>query len=108
MAKATGLRFVTLGDSVDLSVPELAAFYSHARVRVRGSAAGTTEEFTGEPIVYAFAVPRNASNAALGEKFATFLVSTEGKAILRREGLDALDLPRIETGRTSTGMLASR
>ncbi len=106
MAKATGLRYVLLGDSVDLSNTELAAFYASASVSVRGATQGTTVEFTGEPIVYAFAVPRQAPNAALAQRFATFLVSDEGKAILRREGLDALDLPRVETGRASTGMLA--
>lgn len=108
MAKSTGLRFVTLGDSVDLSSTDLAGFYANARVQVRGAASGTTVEFTGEPIVYAFAVPRAASNAELAQRFATFLVSAEGKAILRREGLDALELPRIETGRVSTGTLARR
>jgi molybdate/tungstate transport system substrate-binding protein len=108
MAKSTGLRFVMLGDSVDLSSTELATFYATARVQVRGAAAGTTVEFTGEPIVYAFAVPRLAANAELAQKFVTFLVSAEGKEILRREGLDALDLPRIETGRVSTGTLAQR
>lgn len=95
MAKATGLRYVLLGDSVDLSSTELAAFYATASVSVRGATQGSSVEFTGEPIVYAFAVPRNAPNAALAQRFATFLVSDEGKAILRREGLDALELPRL-------------
>lgn len=95
MAKATGLRYVLLGDSVDLSNTELAAFYATASVSVRGATQGSSVEFTGEPIVYAFAVPRAAPNAVLAQRFATFLVSDEGKAILRREGLDALDLPRL-------------
>jgi molybdate/tungstate transport system substrate-binding protein len=108
LAKATDLKYVQLGDSVDLSNADHAAFYATASVSVRGATQGSRVEFTGEPIVYAFAVPRNAPNAALGQRFASFLVSEEGKAILRREGLDALDLPRVETGRASTGMLAAR
>jgi molybdate/tungstate transport system substrate-binding protein len=108
LAKATDLKYVLLGDSVDLSNADHAAFYATASVSVRGATQGSRVEFTGEPIVYAFAVPRNAPNAALGQRFASFLVSDEGKAILRREGLDALDLPRVETGRASTGMLATR
>lgn len=107
MAKAVGLRYVTLGDSVDLSNSDLAAFYGTASVSVRGATEGSRVEFTGEPIVYAFAVPRTAANAALAQRFVTFLVSEEGKAILRREGLDALDLPRVETGRAITGLLAA-
>ena len=107
MAKATGLRYVLLGDSVDLSVPALAGFYAQASVTVRGAQAGTQVTFTGEPIVYAFAVPRAAPSPDLARRFADFLVSTEGKAILRREGLDALDLPQVETGTQRSGMLAS-
>lgn len=108
MAKATDLRYVLLGDSVDLSNTELAAFYAGTSVSVRGPTQGSRVEFIGEPIVYAFAVPLKAPNAALAQRFVTFLVSEEGKAILRREGLDAMDLPRVETGRASTGLLAGR
>lgn len=90
MARATGLRFVTLPPGIDLSVPESAAVYAHAAVRVRGARGGDTVTFTGKPIVYAFAVPRAAPHPALARRFAAFLVSDEGRAILRREGLDAL------------------
>ncbi len=106
MAKATGLRYVLLGDSVDLSQPALASFYANASVSVRGPAGESSVTFTGEPIVYAFAVPTNAPQPELARKFADFLVSTEGKAILRREGLDALELPSVETGTARSGMLA--
>lgn len=108
LAQATDLKYVLLGDSVDLSSAAYAAFYATASVSVRGATQGSRVEFTGDPIVYAFAVPHNAPNAALGQRFATFLVSEDGKSILRREGLDAMDLPRVETGRASTGMLAAR
>ncbi len=106
VAKGTGLRYVLLGDSVDLSNTELAAFYATASVNVRGATQGASVEFRGEPIVYAFAVPLKAPNAALAQRFVTFLVSEEGKTILRREGLDVFALPRIETGRASAGVLA--
>lgn len=107
MAKAIGFKYVLLGDSVDLSAPELASFYRTASVSVRGADANQRVTFVGAPIVYAFAVPRNAPNPALAQRFAEFLVSTEGKAILRREGLDALDLPELVTGDLRSGMLAA-
>lgn len=107
MAKAIGLRYVLLGDSVDLSIPALAEFYRTASVTVRGAVAGSRVTFTGAPIVYAFAVPREAPQPALAQRFADFLVSSEGKAILRREGLDALDLPEVVTGTQRSGMLAA-
>jgi len=108
MAKAIGFRYVLLGDSVDLSVPALAEFYRNATVSVRGAVAGSRVTFVGAPIVYAFAVPRAAPQPDLARRFADFLVSTEGKEILRREGLDALDLPEVMTGTERSGMLAAR
>ncbi len=91
MARALGFRWVALGDSVDLADPSLAAFYHHAVVSVRGAVGGERVTFRGQPIVYAFAVPRDAPHRALGERFAAFLLSEDGRRILRREGLDALD-----------------
>jgi molybdate/tungstate transport system substrate-binding protein len=91
MAKATGLRWVRLGDSVDLSNAALAGHYAQAEVTVRGASGGAQVRFRGEPIIYAFAVPIAAPHRALGERFAAFLQSAEGREILRREGLDVLD-----------------
>lgn len=93
IARALGFRWISLGDSVDLADPALAEFYANASVRLRGGSRGDSVTFRGEPIVYAFAVPREAPHRALGERFAAFLLSDEGRAILRREGLDALDDP---------------
>jgi molybdate/tungstate transport system substrate-binding protein len=95
MARATGLRWVALGDSVDLSAPALAAHYANAQVSVRGARAGASITFSGQPIVYAFAVPRGAPHPAMAERLARFLVSEEGRAILRREGLDARVAPEV-------------
>ena len=93
MARGIGLQWVMLGDSVDLSDPALAGFYAQASVSVRGAAQGTQVTFTGKPIVYAFAVPHAAPHRAVAERFAAFLLSEDGKALLRRAGLDALDDP---------------
>lgn len=95
MARATGLRWVALGDSVDLSSPTLAAHYASAQVAVRGARGGESVTFIGQPIVYAFAVPIGAPHPEIAERFARFLVSDEGRAILRREGLNALDVPEV-------------
>ena len=95
IAKAMNFRYVLLGDSVDLSNPDLAAFYANATVTVRGALAGTRVTFTGKPIMYAFAVPTNAPNPEIAGRFAAFLTSREGQEILRREGLDALNEPRV-------------
>lgn len=93
MARATGLRYVTLPPEVDLSDVSRAADYALASVTVRGARAGELVTFRGQPIAYAFAVPDSAPHRALAHRFAAFLVSAEGRALLRAEGLDALDEP---------------
>jgi len=84
MARAAGLRFVQLPKGIDLSPPDSAGTYARAAVTVRGARAGDSVTFRGAPIVYAVAVPRDAPHRALGERFAAFLLSAEGQAILRR------------------------
>lgn len=95
MARATGLRHVTLPPEIDLSAPELAAGYASVTVRVRGAGASDSVTFTGQPIVYAFAIPRRAPHPELALRFARFLASDAGRAILRAEGLDALAAPTV-------------
>jgi molybdate/tungstate transport system substrate-binding protein len=103
LARATGLRYVTLPAAIDLASPEEAATYATAQVTLRGAAVGDSVTLKGMPIVYAFAIPRAAPHAALAERFARFLLSAEGKAILRREGLDALEVPNPQ-GRVAPWM----
>jgi molybdate/tungstate transport system substrate-binding protein len=95
MARAIGLPFIALPPEVDLSStdPAIAAGYVGATVTVRGADRGGSVTFRGAPIVYAFAVPRSAPHPELAGRFARFLLSEEGRALLRREGLDAIDEP---------------
>jgi len=95
MARAAALRWVALGDAVDLSSPSLAEHYADAQVTVRGARGGESITFRGQPIVYAFAVPIDAPNREVAERFARFLVSAEGREVLRHQGLNALDAPEV-------------
>lgn len=91
MAKAAGLRWVLLGDSVDLSREALAEHYAQAAVTVRGASGRAQVEFRGQPILYAVAVPLGAAQPDLGQRFVEFLRSPEGRRILEREGLATID-----------------
>jgi molybdate/tungstate transport system substrate-binding protein len=93
IAQAAGLKYVVLPPKIDLGTPAESAYYASASVRVRGRTPRDTIEFRGEPIVYAFAVPRGAPHPALGERFAEFLLSADGRAALRAARLDALERP---------------
>ena len=94
LARSLGLQYVRLAESIDLASPDSADAYAVATVTVRGGSVGDSVTFRGAPIVYAFGIPRDAPHAALAERFAAFLLSADGRAVLRREGLDALDAPR--------------
>lgn len=91
IAQAAGLRYVRLPSTIDLSSPSDAATYATASVRIAGTQPNDSVTLTGEPIVYAFAVPRSAPHPALGERFAAYLLSAEGKRVLRAAKLDVLD-----------------
>ncbi len=93
LAQATGLRYVTLPDSIDLGTPADSAFYHTASVRVTGAGPGDTLTIRGEPIVYGIAIPRRAPHPALAGRFLAFLLSDEGTRILRAARLDALGSP---------------
>ena len=93
IARAIGLRYVQLPKAIDLSPPDSAGTYARASITVRGARAGDSVTFRGAPIVYAFAVPREAPHAELAARFAAFLLSDAGRAILRREELDAIESP---------------
>lgn len=94
VAEAARLPYVTLPPAIDLSSVGDSAFYAAARVTVRGPQ-GATAVITGAPIVYALSVPREAPNAVLGVRFVAFLLSPEGRRLLRAERLDALDQPSL-------------
>jgi molybdate/tungstate transport system substrate-binding protein len=93
VAQAARLPYVTLPRAIDLSDPTMGERYARASVRIPGSSRADTVELKGEPILYAFSVPRNAPHKAVAERFAAFLLSDAGKRILAREHLDPLPVP---------------
>jgi len=94
MAKNLGLNFVRLPEAIDLSSPADSARYATARVRVRGKGADSVE-FRGRPIVYALSVPSAAPHRMIAEQFVRFLLSADGRRVLRAHGLDALEAPAV-------------
>jgi len=94
-ARGAGLPFVTLPSEVDLGDEGLAAVYEGATVRVLGGAVGDTLVMRGEPIRYGITIPVQSPRPALGEAFVRFLLSRDGVAVLRREFLDATDVPLV-------------
>jgi molybdate/tungstate transport system substrate-binding protein len=93
MARASGVRYLQLPAAIDLGTADLRDTYSRASVRVIGGSARDTVVMLGAPIRYAFSVPLKATHAALGERFAAFLLSEAGRRALAAEFLATLPTP---------------
>ncbi len=95
IARASGLRYVTLPDSIDLGDPSLARWYSEAAVRLPGATRKDTVTFRGEPIVYGLTIPADAPHPALARAFVRFALSRRGEELMREAGLEVLESPVI-------------
>ena len=95
IAKGAKLRFLTLPREVDLSNPSDSALYSQAEVRVVGRTRADTLIVRGTPILYALSIPVAAPNRDLAERFVAWLLSEDGRRVLRAAELDAIATPII-------------
>jgi len=81
------LQSLILPDSLNLGNPELTDFYRTASVEISGKTPGETITKQGEPMVYAFTIPKNAPNKDLAEKFARFILQPDGgQKIMKNNG----------------------
>lgn len=93
LAQAAGLKYVQLPDSIDLGSPGDSAFYATAAIRVPGKTPADTITFRGQPIVYALSIPTAAPHREIAERFVAFLLSADGRRVLRAQQLDVLERP---------------
>ena len=102
LAENDGLRFVKLPDEIDLGTPADSVAYSHAETRVVGRRRGDTLTMRGAAILFALTIPVEAENRALAERFVEYMLSADGRRVLRSQHLDALDRA-ISVGTRPTG-----
>lgn len=95
IAQAAGLRYVTLPAEIDLSAAADSASYATVSVRVKGKTPTDSVTIRGAPILYGLTIPKNAPHPAVAEKLAAFLLSADGRRILRAAHLDAIEQPAI-------------
>lgn len=91
VAMQHGLQYIDLPDSVDLGNFSLASHYSTVQVKIRGRSPNDSISIVGEPIVYAFTIPKNAPNPQLALRFANyFLADTGGLRVITQMGQQSL------------------
>jgi molybdate/tungstate transport system substrate-binding protein len=93
LAQAANLSYVRLPHEIDLGTSADSARYAVAKVRVVGSSERDTIEFRGQPIVYGLSIPTRAPHPGLASQFVAFVLSDEGRRVLRAAKLDALEQP---------------
>jgi len=109
LAENAGLQYVKLPDAVDLGSPPDSATYALASVRVLGRGLGDSLTLRGSPILFAVTVPKIARRRASAERFVAFLLSPDGRRLLRSEHFDALDSAVVlGSGAPVLGLGASR
>lgn len=91
LAESDGLEYVKLPDEIDLGDPADSGQYATVSTRVLGKKEGDTVTMRGAPILFALTIPVQAENPEMAEKFLEFLMSADGRRVLRSQHLDALD-----------------
>jgi molybdate/tungstate transport system substrate-binding protein len=107
LAENDGLKYVKLADAIDLGSPADSTAYSRASTRVLGKSPGDTLTMRGAAIVFALSIPLQAENRVLAEQFVAYLLSPDGRRVLRSQHLDALD-HAIAVGFEAPGFVGRR
>ena len=95
LAQNNKLQYVKLPDAADLGNPADSATYASVTTRVLGKRVGDTLTIRGSPILFAVSVLGTAAHRDAAEQFVRFLVSPDGRRILKGTHFDALAAPII-------------
>jgi molybdate/tungstate transport system substrate-binding protein len=91
VAAAYGFHALRLPAAVDLGDPARASEYTQVKLRFKSTAGNDSVTYTGAPILYALSVPASAPHPAPAARLAGFLLSEEGRRMMRAAHVDALD-----------------
>jgi len=75
------LKYIALPPQINLSDSAMAAAYAKVTIH-----AGSLGALTAKPIIYGLTIPSTAPDAALGQKFVSFVLSAQGQAIMAGNG----------------------
>ncbi len=92
VAKQHNLKYITLPPEIDLSDINFKSDYAQAKVTITGKEKDEPSVAYGLPIIYAFTIASDAPNPALAIKFLKFLLSENGKKIIKDNYQDVLSL----------------
>jgi len=104
VAKQHGLKYITLPPEVSLKSKKYSDFYKNATFKITGKKPGTFITKKGAPMVYGITVVEHGDKLPLNKdgavKFVNFVISSEGQAIMKKNGQGVINPPVI-TGDSS-------
>lgn len=95
LARSLHIRYVTLGDSIDLGFDADSLQYASVSVKVPGTRPGDSVTMVGTPIRYAIAIAAKAPELQRATVLRDRLLDSTSARIMRRIGLDVLDARRL-------------
>jgi len=95
IAEQQKMPFVQLPDEINLKSAQFADFYKQASVHITGKKPGEFMSKKGKPMVYGITICKNAPNREAAVAFVRFLLSPEGRAIMKKNGQPPLWPVRI-------------
>ncbi|HEG44238.1 MAG TPA: tungstate ABC transporter substrate-binding protein WtpA [Phycisphaerales bacterium] len=94
VASQHGLEILFLPDQINLKSSDMKEFYNTAKVEVSGKEPGETIIRTGEPMIYAVTICKDAPNPKVAADYVAFLLSPKGQAIIERNGQEFIQPPK--------------
>jgi len=86
VAAQHSLNYVVLPPEINLSDENFNDFYATAQVEISGKEPGSKITQKGKPIVYGVTIPSDFPNQEMAIAWVDFLLSSEGMAIMERNG----------------------
>lgn len=93
LARSLHIKYVTLGDHIDLGTDADSLRYGRVSVRIAGDRPGDSVRVAGKPIRYAMAVVSKGPDMIRATLLRDRLLDSASVRIMRRAGLDVLDTP---------------
>lgn len=87
------LKYVELPDKINLGNVKFKDFYKMVDIEIIGKSPGTKLKITGKPIVYGMTIPILAKNKKEAKDFIKFILSEEGRKLIRKSGQKPINPP---------------
>jgi len=106
VAEQHHLQYIRLPDEINLGNPQMAERYAKAEIEVKDMK-GTVTIWTGAPIAYGLTVPKCSREPEAAVRFIEFIVSEEGKEILRKMHHPLIDPPMRKGANVPPSLVAA-